>query len=393
MNSRLIRIALVVIGVGITIGAGYLLRTIEATASAQRASLDSLREQARALSETVAEIRAGQFAYVARGQGEAFWMSHVASLTPTLEKHAAEFVASLTTPSAQLAFEPAAAAIENVKSLDSRVKEFIKSGNALLAGDLIFSDGLESTATATEHVAKALNEELQIRLGTVSELGARHLMVFGGASAALLVLMLALALTGATTVPAVEPPVLAPVIEPVKFETPLPKARPAVTPRLVSTAQLCGELARVAEGNQLPHLLQRASKVLEASGMIVWLADPMGRQLRPAMSHGYSEPVVARMGLIAREAGNAVAAAYRSGETRTVPGDASNSGALIVPLKTANGCVGVLSAELKSGLEKDECSQALATIFAAQFATLVSVPAAQSAPTAQAAAARAAAKA
>ncbi len=38
---------------------------------------------------------------------------------------------------------------------------------------------------------------------------------------------------------------------------------------------------------------------------------------------------------------------------------------------TPDGCIGVLSTELKNGCEKDESSQALATIFAAQLATLV----------------------
>jgi hypothetical protein len=377
MNSRPIRLALVVAAIGIVMGTGLLLTRNDAAVSAERSSLDALRERASALSATIGELRAGQFAYVARGQGEDFWISHVASFSPALEKQTAEFAASLTTPAAQAAFEPASAAIENFKSLDSRVKEFIKSGNALLASDLIFSDGLESTTTAATHITAAMNEELQARLNVMSDLTGRSSLIFGGASLLLLTLMLALALSGVTTIAAPEPKVTAPVIEPMRFEAPLPKARPAVTPRLVTTAQLCSELARVAESSQLPHLLQRAAKVLDASGMIVWLADPAGRELRPTMTHGYSQPVVARMGTIAREAGNVVASAYRSGETRTVPGDASANGALIVPLKTAHGCVGVLSAELKSGLERDECSQALAGIFAAQLATLVSIPPAQ----------------
>ena len=52
------------------------------------------------------------------------------------------------------------------------------------------------------------------------------------------------------------------------------------------------------------------------------------------------------------------------------------NGAVIIPLMTSDGCVGVLSAEMKGGSEKDESSQALATIFAAQLATLVATPAA-----------------
>jgi signal transduction protein with GAF and PtsI domain len=80
------------------------------------------------------------------------------------------------------------------------------------------------------------------------------------------------------------------------------------------------------------------------------------------------------MGNIHRDANNAAAAAYRSAEIRTVAGDAITNGALVVPLMTSEGCVGVLSAEMKGGGEKDESSQALATIFAAQLAMLVSTP-------------------
>ena len=93
------------------------------------------------------------------------------------------------------------------------------------------------------------------------------------------------------------------------------------------------------------------------------------------MAFGYSDQVMARMGSIPRDAANAAAAAYRAGEMRTVNGDGTANGALVAPLLTADGCIGVLSAEMKGGSEKDESSQALASIFAAQLATLVSPPA------------------
>jgi len=83
---------------------------------------------------------------------------------------------------------------------------------------------------------------------------------------------------------------------------------------------------------------------------------------------------VTRMGNIHRDASNAAAAAYRAGELRTASGDAGANGALVAPLLTADGCIGVLSAEMKGGSEKDESSQALASIFAAQLAALVSPP-------------------
>jgi hypothetical protein len=375
MNSRPIRALLVLIAVVIASSAAYVLNNLDTQITQHRSSTDALRDQAAALSASIAEVRAGQSAYVARGQSEPFWMSHVATVMPELERQTSEFAASLTAADAQTALVPGVGALENLRALDARVKEFVKAGTALLAGDLIFSDGLESTRTASAQVAAALTEELQARSNTLDELRRRQVMVAGGAAGAILLLMIPLALTGAAPVKPVAPVMpAAPPVDPVRFEAPLPKAKPAVTPRLVTTAQLCGELARVADGEELPNLLRRAARVLDASGIIVWVVEPARQCLRAALAHGYEEKVIKRMGDIHRDANNAAAAAYRASEVRTVPGDNVKNGALIVPLMTSDGCVGVLSAEMKGGSEKDESSQALAAIFAAQLATLVATP-------------------
>ncbi len=70
-------------------------------------------------------------------------MSHVAGLLPAVEKQTTDFAGALTSPAAQNAFEPATAALENLKTLDRRVREMVQSGKSLLAADMIFSDGLE----------------------------------------------------------------------------------------------------------------------------------------------------------------------------------------------------------------------------------------------------------
>lgn len=376
MNSRLIRVLIVATSIAIVSAAAYFSDDLNTQLNAHRSSSDSLREQAAALTATIAGVRAGQFAYVARGQNQDFWMAHVASLMPILEKQATEFRASLTSPAAKSAFEPASAALDNVRTLDARVKEFVQAGTSLLAADMIFSDGLESTATAMTQVMTALNEELRAHNGGAAGLHSRQLVVAGTAAGAVLLLMIALSLTESAQKLRLPEPESTPAqpLDPVRFETPLPRAKPAVTPKLVTTAQICGELARVAEQDQLPVLLFRASKVLDAAGIIVWVPEPSRESLRPAMSHGYEDKVIARLGRIHREANNAVAAAFRLTEVRTVSGDASTNGAVAVPLMTSDGCVGVLSAEMKGGSEKDECSQALAAIFAAQLATLVATP-------------------
>ena len=377
MNMRLVRVLLVVIGIAIASTAAYYLKDLDTRLTTQRASTEALREQAAALTTTIADLRAGQFAYVARGQGEAFWMSHVASLLAPMEKQTIDFEGMLTSPAAVSALEPATAALENFKTLDTRVKEMVQSGNQLLAADLIFTDGLESATAASSHVATALTEELRVRTAATAAVRNRQIATLGGAAGGILLLLVALALMGgpAQKTAEVEVPAMPP-IEPVRFETPLPRAKPAVTPKLITTAQLCRELSRVVEPKQLSALLARAAKVLDASGIIVWVAEPSRQALLPALSHGYEPKTVARMGSIHRDANNAAAAAFRASETRTVAGDASTSGAVIVPLMTSDGCVGVMSAEMKCGSEKDESAQALATIFAAQLATLVATPAA-----------------
>jgi hypothetical protein len=114
-------------------------------------------------------------AYVARGQGEVFWMSHVESLTPILQKHAAEFGALLTSTEARSTFETATGALENFRTLDAKIRQAVQSGSALFAADMIFSDGLESMATASTQLAAALTQELQHRSESIASVHNRQL--------------------------------------------------------------------------------------------------------------------------------------------------------------------------------------------------------------------------
>lgn len=365
MHSRLIRVLLVVFAIAIGIAAGYFLKTTDTNASRERRSADALREQVRALSSTISDVRAGQTAYVARGQGDAFWMSRVSTLLPALDQQMADFKAALRSPAALSDLEQATGAVENFHKLDARVQEYVKRADSLLASDLIFSDGLGAMSTATTQIDAALTDELAARQAGLDALRANELKILGGAAGAMLLILMLLGFTGPATA---QPP--EPVQQPVEPAAPV---KPFVT-NLGTAARLCTDLARVHEWTQLPGLLERTAKVIDASGLIVWVADAGGHNLRPAMSFGYSDQVMARMGSIPRDAANAAAAAYRSAEMRTVNSDGFTNGALVAPLLTVDGCIGVLSAEMKGGAEKDEGSQALAVIFAAQLASLVSPP-------------------
>jgi GAF domain-containing protein len=79
--------------------------------------------------------------------------------------------------------------------------------------------------------------------------------------------------------------------------------------------------------------------------------------------------MIARIPPVARSADNAAAAAYRSGTLQIVaarPG--ASIGAVVAPILSPDGCMGALSAEIRSGGETSESVRALAAIFAAQLA-------------------------
>jgi hypothetical protein len=133
-------------------------------------------------------------------------------------------------------------------------------------------------------------------------------------------------------------------------------------------------MARLVDTRALPGMLERAAGLLDASGIVLWIADPDGRELAPIVTHGYSAQVVTRLGTIPRGAENATAAAFRTSLLQTVDADTVSSGAIAAPLVTPSGCVGVMAAEIRHEGERQEAILAAAGIVAAQLATLVGPP-------------------
>jgi hypothetical protein len=78
-----------------------------------------------------------------------------------------------------------------------------------------------------------------------------------------------------------------------------------------------------------------------------------------------------RLGSIPREADNATADAWRTGEARTVAGDAMANGAIVAPMFGPDTCIGVLAAEVRHGREQDESTRAVTMMVAAQLAMVL----------------------
>jgi hypothetical protein len=149
------------------------------------------------------------------------------------------------------------------------------------------------------------------------------------------------------------------------------KEAESVEPEFLAVAHLCTDLGRVQTSEELQPLLEEAARIIGAIGLIVWISDPAGEELAPALVYGYSDKVLAQLPTVRRDADNATAAAFRSGRTCAMNGSAHGSGALVVPLIESYGCTGVLAIELQDGREQTTFVEAAATIVAAALTQLI----------------------
>ena len=147
--------------------------------------------------------------------------------------------------------------------------------------------------------------------------------------------------------------------------------RASFEPDFLAVAQLCTEFGRVENKIEVQPLLREAARILDATGVIVWVWDARAAELRSALAHGYSDRVLAQLPAVPRDADNATAAAFRSAQICAINGGEQCNSALVVPLLTPAGCSGVLAIELQHGSEQTRSVRAVATIFAAQLAQLI----------------------
>jgi len=140
---------------------------------------------------------------------------------------------------------------------------------------------------------------------------------------------------------------------------------------LTALAHLCTRLGRAQNLRDVAPVLEEASGLIDAIGLVLWLWDQEGGVLTPALTLGYSAEMVARLPRVPRDADNAIAAAFRSVEPRIVRGTEVKTGAVVVPAVTAAGCFGVLALELPAPGDGRAFVRAFASILAAQLAALV----------------------
>ena len=381
MRSRAARLSVGAAACVAIAAASFFVVHSEKHIADERAAVRAFDLHAREAADALADVRVGQQAYVAAGQGVAFWMPKVTATTET----AAQLIAGLRQTAegaeAKSALDEAAATVAEFGTVDRRARDYITSGQQLMAADVIFTEGGETAAAAARHVEAARLAEAQTL--DASESAARTLEAIALA-ASLVLAALAIALLVLAGPAGGLRPVAGQVVSGTTLGLSAAAAADASSPRgasassassqaiapvLKAAAELCTDFGRVNDLEGVSASLARAAEIMDATGLIVWLGDASGADLRPVLAHGYSAQVLARMPNVPRSADNAAAAAYRTGVLQIVlarPG--TSAGAIVAPLLSPEGCIGTLSAEITGGGEASDSVQALAAIFAAQLA-------------------------
>jgi hypothetical protein len=372
-------LALIAIG-----AAAFLLIRSDQQITRQDAALRAFDQHVLDASAALVDARVGQQAYVAAGQGLAFWFTK----TEAAEQTATDGIAALREsagPGARTALDEAGQTLTEFSAVDKRARDYLKSSQQLMAADVIFTEGSDAAATAVRQIETA--RQAQHQEASVKEAAVRKEQMLTAAVAAGVVGLITLMLIPvprqsagagrATTLsikPDVTPIVAAPVATTAAPAPPMaPMTAHAQGSVLKAATDVVTEFGRVRDLDELTSVLGRAAEVMDASGVMVWVGSPAGSDLRPVLAHGYSAQMIARIPPVPRSADNAAAAAYRSGTLQIVlsrPG--GSAGAVVAPILAAEGSIGALSAEIRSGGETSESVQALAAIFAAQLANVLS---------------------
>jgi hypothetical protein len=358
-----------------------------------RAAAAVLDRELGSLEVTVAHLSAAATSSLALDQAPEVWTRQISDLAGQLDAAVSDLRASSTNPDVRMRYDAATSALADVLTIDRRARDALRSNQRSLAAGLVRVDSRDAAdrlagelaaARAAEDAARTLRltRLARLRFGMnavtigwvvlvalyASRL-AKHPAVSPAATMAQMLRELPPPVKAPAPVRAASPPPPAPAPAATPAPAPAPAPSPAV--HLSAAADLCVDLARLIDSRDLPALLERTVKVLEAKGVIIWTADRDGTSLRPSLTHGYSERVLARLGTLRPDGDNVTSLSFRSASPQTMSGMAPGEpGAIAVPLLTAAGCTGVLAVEVRDSNPASELT-ALATIIAAQFSTLI----------------------
>jgi hypothetical protein len=388
MFRRTVRIVILAVGLLLTIGAAYRAFDDETSLKRELQAASAADASVGKALELLLDIRASLHAYVAPGQGLPFWAKRAQENIDTLRQTLVT-LDGMTTPIGQ-SLSDSLDAMDQLTAAEGRARTYVNRQELLLAGDVIFTEVRDLLAAVTNQV-DSVRGQLQIRHERrAAAIRTEQFMLAGGALG--LWILIALFLMPTETKPAVKDPaewrnelketLSKPIptpaaIAPPTFEAPpappvlqSPQAPAVLLTSVRETSEICADLSAISDPGALQGTLARVSALLDATGLIVWIASNDGASLSPVATHGFDATLVARIGKVPRHGANLTASAFRDNAPKISPPTATAPAALAVAMCGPTGPAGVLSVELKPGQSVDEAKVALASIIAAQLATL-----------------------
>jgi hypothetical protein len=333
----------------------------------------------------LADLRASLHAYVAPGQGDAFWSARAAGLLDAVRTRLLEIDAA-----SSAAGYPLARALDGMDRLEAaelRAREYARQAQPLAAGDIIFTEARDLIDAVSRELSGA--RQMMARASAAREAGtANEQSLLAGALMSVWIVSLILlvpvpraadaaAAAPATTQSITEVPQTPPAPTEALVEQSVPPPEPAVapsaTPVFRALADLCGDVGRVSDASELDPILARAADLLGATGLVVWLLSDDEQTLAPAVAHGYQPHQLARMGTVPLTADNLTVSAFRTAAPATRAGAGDRPAAVAVPMVSSTGPSGVLAAEVRQGEDLEQAA-ALAAVVAAQLANLFPAP-------------------
>ncbi len=408
MMRRPIRILILLLTVAVTAGVVWKATINEQARGRMRMAAQQNDAAAADAVYELADLRSSLHAYVAPGQGIDFWSKRAGAQLDSLGSRLRDLEPAAA--AANHSLSTALSSLDGLADSEKRARSAMRNSQPLVAGDIVFDDARDQIDAAARDLADARQAMSRAESAREAGMANEQSLLAGGLMAvwifALIVLVpipaakpaeaapsepkelprdkpadrapdreeLRLPMRAATPnahgePPPDEPVAPAPAVSDHDQSQPgAPVVAPELTARVLdSIAELCTDLARVANLGELGPLLDRAAGVLQARGVVVWLVSPDGQHLAPAMAHGYDENQLARIGSIGIGDDNLTAAAFRTGHPTHASADAQFPGAVAVPILSASGPSGVLAAEVPEGTDLPQ-SEALATLIAAQLA-------------------------
>jgi hypothetical protein len=379
MQTHTNRLVVVAVLIAAGVAGGFFVLTAQRRMAALDAAGADISSRIERMIVTAGDIASAQQAYVAPGQPDQPWLERAAMLLQQYGEETSALRPLLQSTDAVAALE----ADKNFRSIvvvDGKARQYLQEEQDLLAADLIFSEGHDTIGALVIALRRLGVSEQAAATARIALVERQQWVTIALVGVLWLVGLMAL-------VPLPGSAIRDSGFAGLGFSSPesrIPNPEPAAAAAspasidLAAAADVCGALARTADTASLREVLARAAAVLDARGIIVWMGA--GEELFPALSYGYDERVIERLGPIARGAPNATAEAWRTAQLRTVAADVISHGAVAAPVSGIGGCVGVFAAELRHGREDDPGTQAVAAMIAAQLAGIVSAWPAASTP-------------